>query len=620
MTASTCAPLSGLDPQQRHRLAEALRSRREAAGVPRGEFDLAVLGGGVAGLTLALQLSRSRPGTRVLLVEKQEHPVPETTHKVGESTVEIAAHYLRDVLGMADHLETRQIRKFGLRMFFTHGENKDIAERVEVGTSVFPPLCTYQLDRGRLENELVDRCREAGVRVVAGARVLDVTMSSPTTPHAVEFATDDGTDRVTATWLVDASGRSQHLRRTLGLPRPDNEHAANAAWLRIAHPVDVNSWTGDPAWAARITDGDRSLSTNHLMGPGYWVWIIRLASGSTSVGIVADAAAHPFTEFNTLDRALQWLREREPQLADTLVERRSEIQDFRVMRDYSYGCQQVYDGERRWCLTGEAGLFLDPLYSPGLDLIAISNNLVTDLVTRGLAGEDVGARAVVHDKLFRSVAEIWMAVYRGQYPLMGNARVMSSKVIWDTAFYWGVFGTLFFNDKFRDLSDSPTVAADLGRLTLVSNRVQAFFREWASIDGEELAPRFVDLYAPLDFMGTLHAGMADELSPPEFSARFSENTRLLSQLAGQLVSSVIDHYAGAAFDDHVVQVIQNWQRDPLLAELVAVHRRDRATRPTSDGWITLTDSSPRAAGPQTDDLRSNGWDRHGTAPARVGTA
>ncbi len=41
------------------------------------------------------------------------------------------------------------------------------------------------------------------------------------------------------------------------------------------------------------TTRERWLSTNHLCGPGYWVWLIPLASGSHSVGIVADEKHAP---------------------------------------------------------------------------------------------------------------------------------------------------------------------------------------------------------------------------------------------------------------------------------------------------------------------------------------
>ena len=107
--------------------------------------------------------------------------------------------------------------------------------------------------------------------------------------------------------------------------------------------------------------GDRAMSTNHLMGEGYWVWLIRLASGATSVGIVADPAFHPFGNFNTLAKARAWLAEHEPQCAAVLTEHEHLIKDFRVMKHYSHGVAKVFDGRDRWCLTGDAGVFLDPL-------------------------------------------------------------------------------------------------------------------------------------------------------------------------------------------------------------------------------------------------------------------
>src|SRR5438552_2963343 len=80
-------------------------------------YDVAILGGGIAGLTLALQLKKARPTISILVVEKQPHPVPEAAHKVGESTVEISGHYLRDVLGLGEHLQAQHLNKYGLRMF-----------------------------------------------------------------------------------------------------------------------------------------------------------------------------------------------------------------------------------------------------------------------------------------------------------------------------------------------------------------------------------------------------------------------------------------------------------------------------------------------------------------------
>jgi len=98
------AQLSQLSPQARAALAQKIKMRLVEGATAQSDHDVAIIGGGVAALTLALELRRARPTTRLLIIEPHAHPVPEITHTVGESTVEIAAQYLRDRLGLADHL------------------------------------------------------------------------------------------------------------------------------------------------------------------------------------------------------------------------------------------------------------------------------------------------------------------------------------------------------------------------------------------------------------------------------------------------------------------------------------------------------------------------------------
>src|SRR6266550_3864156 len=157
--------IAALPAEKRALLIRQLQEQRIPAEDSSDQYDVAILGGGMAGLTLALQLKKTRPATRILVIEKQKHPVPEAAHKVGESTVEIAAHYLRDILGLEKHLQTQQLRKFGLRMFFSADGNQDITRRVELGHAVPPPLEveTYQLDRGRLENALSSALPRRGI-------------------------------------------------------------------------------------------------------------------------------------------------------------------------------------------------------------------------------------------------------------------------------------------------------------------------------------------------------------------------------------------------------------------------------------------------------------------------
>jgi flavin-dependent dehydrogenase len=579
--------IAALPAEKRALLLQQLQERKITGEVSSDshQYDVAILGGGIAGLTLALEMKKTRPATRIIVIEKQKQPVPEAAHKVGESTVEIAAHYLRDILGFDEHLQTQQIRKFGLRMFFSIDDNRDITKRVELGSTIFPPLCTYQIDRGRLENFLSSELPRQGIAFLDGCKVQRIVLQPQEDAHRLHVLHAGSEREIAARWVVDASGRNTLLQRQLGLAKKVGHHA-NAVWFRIAHPIDINQWSSDPDWQARITQGDRSLSTNHLMGPGYWVWLIRLASGSTSIGIVSDASRHSFEEMNLFERALDWLHRHEPQCAQVIEEHRAEVQDFRVMKNYSYSCQQVYSGER-WCLTGEAGVALDPLYSPGSDLIAISNGLTCDLITRELNGEAIQSRAAIHDKLFLNLANIWLAIYEQQYSLLSNAQIMVTKIIWDTGFYWGVFGLLYFHNAFRRIAETPGIAASLSRIALVSNRVQAFFREWNAIDQPTISNMFVDLYSPLDFMVKLHTGMAAGLSPSELEAQFASNVRLFERLAGLMVSTVIEAHADHLENEAILRQIQRWQTDPFLAELIALYRRESRTNPINSSWIAV---------------------------------
>ena len=81
-------------------------------------FDVLILGGGLAGLTLGRQLLMKRPDIRVAILERRGFPAPEAAHKVGESTVEIGAHYFGEELKLKKHLTDQQLPKFGLRFFF----------------------------------------------------------------------------------------------------------------------------------------------------------------------------------------------------------------------------------------------------------------------------------------------------------------------------------------------------------------------------------------------------------------------------------------------------------------------------------------------------------------------
>jgi flavin-dependent dehydrogenase len=459
------------------------------------ETDVVVLGGGLAGLTLTRQLLQSRPDLKITVLEKSKFPVPEAGFKVGESTVEIASNYLEEVLNLKDYLKRAQLPKFGLRYFFPQGDNADISKRYEIGNSRFPFTPSYQLDRGRLENDLAAMVTAAGAKLVDDCKVQAVTFAkerggSPGELHEVEATKDGDTIRVRARWVVDASGRASIIKRKLQLKK-DVGHKCNAAWFRIATELPLDAWSDDPRWRGRVEDR-RWLSTNHLMGKGYWVWFIPLSSGNTSVGIVADGELHPYTEIYKPELAFDWLRKHEPQAARIVDAHGDKVMDFLALKNFAHGCKQLYSADR-WCLTGEAGVFVDPFYSPGSDFISISNTFIHDLILRDLKGEDIATRTTAYNRMFLSFFEIVLMIYEGLYPQFGDGQLMMQKILWDSAIYLGVTCQLFFNRKWTDLDFLARVAPEMGAYNRLIFKVNHYFKHKYVSPGTHLAPGFLDL-------------------------------------------------------------------------------------------------------------------------------
>jgi flavin-dependent dehydrogenase len=500
-----------------------------------GTADVAILGGGLAGLTLSLQLKRRFPQLRIAVLERRGHPVPEAAHKVGESSVEIAANYFDTVLGLKEHLTAHQLKKFGFRFFFSEAR-RDIDGVLELGASSFLSTPSYQIDRGVFENFLGRVVRECQVTFADRAVVRSLDVGEADGGHVVRFEQDGQPRQLECRWLVDASGRAGLLKRQLGLAQ-DNDHRIGSAWFRIGTRINVDDWSHDPAWLGRCDPPERWLSTNHLVGEGYWVWLIPLASGSHSVGIVADAAIHPVERMNSFDRAMKWLGEFQPCLAADIERKRSLLRDFAFLRNVSYGCRKLFSGDR-WAITGEAGVFLDPFYSPGSDFIAIANTYITELVAHDQQGRSVEPYARAYERFFMSFYESTMTLYRNQYRLFGDPEVLPVKVIWDYAYYWGVLCQLFFQRRLTDLATISRLRGELESSKALNVEMQDFLRNWSAKSGRRNPAVLID-QARMGWFAELNRGLRDELDDAGFRARMRQTTAQLRILAAEIVARAV---------------------------------------------------------------------------------
>ncbi|MEO8085229.1 MAG: FAD-dependent monooxygenase [Bacteroidota bacterium] len=499
----------------------------------QNEYDVVIPGGGLAGLALSIQLKKENPEIKILVLERRESEASTAAHKVGESTVELGSHYLREVLGLKDYLEMHELPKHGLRFFFPSSDKDDIPTRVELGPRERLPQPSHQLDRGTLENHMAKKTQDLGTTFILGATVKDIAVSA--SGHEVMYVKDGTENKVKCKWVADATGRGSFMKRKYQFQKP-MEHHVNAVWWRLKGVIDIDDWSDNEEWRSYLKPGLRLLSTVHFMDKGYWLWVIPLGSKNTSIGIVADPAVHPFETFNKYDKAMEWLKVNEPRGYKMLSAETDNLLDFKILKHYAHHTGRVYCAPERWGVTGEAGAFLDPLYSPGTDFIAMNNSWLSDLILKDLKGEDISGLAEVYEQSHLSWVDNWIPVYQDKYLLMGNAQIMVMKIFWDWATYWSIPTLIFTNKGFTNLKVLKELfsANGLGRkFGALNKQMQDLFLEWLPYQHEAFENRYIDPY-DLSYMRDFQLGIDVKYETEALIEKVAANLKTLEQVASAM--------------------------------------------------------------------------------------
>ncbi|MFN6526360.1 NAD(P)/FAD-dependent oxidoreductase [Nostoc sp. ChiSLP03a] len=465
-------------------------------------YDVVICGGGLAGMCLARQLKLNMPDISILVLDKLSSPLPVAAFKVGESTVEAGAYYLVNTLQLGKYFEEEHYIKLGLRFFHgnTEGAFKD---RSEVGLSQFHEPHSFQIDRGVVEQHLRDLNVAANITVLENCSVKDITLADNEQFHTVYYKQNNTkeTQAVKALWVIDAMGRRRYIQRKLGLEKP-NEKQYNAAWFRINERIDVADLVPETEqeWHNRVPNKMRFYSTNHLIGKGYWVWLIPLSSGYTSIGIVAREDIQPFEEFHTQEKALNWLEKHEPALAKHLTER--QLTDFKKMPNYSYSSNQVFSNNR-WSCIGEAGTFADPLYSPGTDMIGHANTITTELIKLDFDGKLTPQIVDEANNLFLSFHEVLSSLIQFNYQVFGkNPLIGGIKFVWDCTLGWGYVMSVMFNSLFVHPEKIAKMQNILDKMIGLVKQVEYLLDDWSNKSLHKLTFDYID-HLSLPFLDEL---------------------------------------------------------------------------------------------------------------------
>jgi hypothetical protein len=216
--------------------------------------------------------------------------------------------------------------------------------------------------------------------------------------------------------------------------------------------------------------------------------------------------------------------------------------DFLKLKNLSHGCSKTWSADR-WAVTGEAGFFADPFYSPGTDFIALSNTFIADLITRDCSAPERAIRGSIYEKMYRSFFESTMSLYEGQYAGFGDAQLMTVKLTWDYCYYWSVLAWLFFRDVLTDLDFLRQTQADFERIRALNDSVQARFRERASAAHEDTGSgRFFDQIA-VPMLVELNSRLLTDSEDPV--AELKQNCASLEDVAEKLLALLDEQSIGA---------------------------------------------------------------------------
>jgi flavin-dependent dehydrogenase len=206
------------------------------------------------------------------------------------------------------------------------------------------------------------------------------------------------------------------------------------------------------------------------MNDGFWTWLIPLPSGVTSVGVVADPTVANFAPSDYRD-LLAWLEHRDPRVYAELSAATPADDEFHFAEVDAYRAETCFSDER-WAVVGGAASLVDVLYSPGADLIAVGNSLVTDLIDHELEGGRIGGRCAIAERVFGGFVDGLAELYRGQYRHFGKADQMATKVVWDSALYFGFHTLLFRHGVFGDPHFLAEIRPELLAVRALQARVQ----------------------------------------------------------------------------------------------------------------------------------------------------
>lgn len=388
--------------------------------VDNNKFDIAILGSGIAGSTLASILASQ--GVRVILFEAGSHP----KFAIGESMILETSEIMRSLAGLYDVPELAYFSSenyfeyigtsHGVKRHFSYahhseGESFDLKHTLQAVIPKQPHGHELHLYRQDTDYFLMTVAIRHGATVLQNSPVESVEVQD----DGVILQTTSGT-LFQADYVVDAGGFNSLLAKKFSLRHHNLETHSRAIFTHMVEVPcfhEVTSTRSTYQLPFELSEG-----TLHHIFEGGWLWVIpfdnhaKSTNPLCSVGLMLDPRVHPAQPDLSPESEFFQFIERFPSIADQFRQAKA-VRGWTRTGRLQYSAKQVV-GER-FCLLGQAAGFIDPLFSKGLYTALTCTSLLADKL---LAARTTGDYSAAN---FQSLEDLTLGYIKANDQLVANA-------------------------------------------------------------------------------------------------------------------------------------------------------------------------------------------------------
>ncbi|WP_372365995.1 NAD(P)/FAD-dependent oxidoreductase [Candidatus Uabimicrobium sp. HlEnr_7] len=333
------------------------------------QYDIVVIGSGIAGATAALVFSRI--GHRVLVIEKRKHP----RFAIGESTIPTTTHIFMSLskkynipeLRHICHytaLAKRKMASYPKRHFWygLHKENAPLSPCKQLMFETFPlPIGPdVHMLRSDADSYLVSKFAKYGVDYIDETEIKNFDYDTSTNTANISTLSPQGAKQVLCKLVVDASGHASYLAKKFNLREKETSLKTKSRTI-FGHFRGVKDL--DSLLEKNIFRYKRNAGTMHHCFDGGWIWVIPFDNGITSIGLMLDTDKYPNNNKITPEEEMQQIIQKFPTIKEQLEKREPLFPLIRTGRVQFSSHTILGDG---FILTPHAAAFVDPLFSTGI--------------------------------------------------------------------------------------------------------------------------------------------------------------------------------------------------------------------------------------------------------------